>query len=374
MTTEIATPPFVLDVRVATSPLVGLRYGLDGRATELDAVVEQVRLAEAEAEAERAAVLARLTPYEAAGRLLARRLSRSGMAEARDRLDEALQLRAELSRLDERIEGLRRRGEALGAQRRTMREISSAVAQATELHAASIDGPGAAENQAVRHLYGLIGADHEATALEILEGPMQLLADATLHTELVGRVIEADPAAAAEGLQRCRAGTGAAAAALNRIVYRIHPDSLDEDGLQPAIRTLLADLGPAVSGRLVVLGVARRVRRAIEVGLFRIVQDAVGNALRHGRASSVEVVLFFQPDRLSALIRDDGEGFDVAATEARLGRRRGLGLIAMRQRAQAEGGQLEIRSVVGEGTEVRASFPLGDEADARPGGARRPAS
>ena len=60
------------------------------------------------------------------------------------------------------------------------------------------------------------------------------------------------------------------------------------------------------------------------------------------------------------MVLDDGEGFDVAATEARLGRSSGLGLVTMRQRAEIEDGQLEVRSVVGEGTEVRATFSAPD--------------
>lgn len=356
MTTDIAPPPFRLDVRVATSPLTGLRYGLDGRATELEAVVERLDAALHEAEAERESVLASLQPYEAAREVLRRRVSAADAAKTRTQLEEALRLRAELSRLEERIEGIGRRREDLLGQRRIMREVSRAVAAVTQLHRATIDGPGAAHNQAVRQLYGLIPADHDVNALEILEGPMQLLADATLHTELVGRVIDDDPGLAAEGLQRCRAGTDAAMAALSRFVSRVHPDSLRAEGVVPAIRGLLDGLGPTISGRLVVVGPARRVRPGAEVALFRIAQEAVANALRHGHPTSVEVVLLFQPNRLSALIRDDGEGFDVTATEARLGRGTALGLIAMRQRAEVEGGHLEVRSVVGDGTEVRLAL------------------
>jgi signal transduction histidine kinase len=109
-----------------------------------------------------------------------------------------------------------------------------------------------------------------------------------------------------------------------------------------------------------VLGAARRLRPGVEVALFRIVQQALANALAHGHAGTLEVALLFQPQRVAVVVLDDGEGFDVAATEARLGRSTGLGLLTMRQRAEIEDGQLEVRSVVGEGTEVRASFPAPD--------------
>ena len=116
----------------------------------------------------------------------------------------------------------------------------------------------------------------------------------------------------------------------------------------------------SAQANVVVLGSPRRLRAGVEVALFRIVQEAVTNALAHGHASSVEVALLFQPQRVAVVVLDDGEGFDVAATEARLGRSTGLGLVTMRQRAEIEDGHLEVRSVVGEGTEVRATFPSPD--------------
>jgi two-component system sensor histidine kinase DegS len=94
--------------------------------------------------------------------------------------------------------------------------------------------------------------------------------------------------------------------------------------------------------------------------LFRIVQEAVTNAQAHGHAAAIEVALLFQPSRVVVVVSDDGEGFDVGATEARLGRSAGLGLITMRQRVENENGQIDIRSLVGEGTEVRVNFPSPD--------------
>jgi two-component system sensor histidine kinase DegS len=359
MTTDISAPPFVLDVRVARSPLVGLRYGLDGRATDIDGVIARLEEAARDAGSQRADMHRRLQPYETARAAMLERIKPSNAAEVRTRLDEALELRTELSRLEERMDCVLQRIDGLRQQRSTFREVSRSVAGATELNGASIDAPGAAENQAVRQLFGLIGVDHDATALAILEGPMQLLADAALNTELVGRVIGRDPEGAAAGVARCRVGTDAALKSLLRVVLRIQPNGLHDAGPAVALRQLLADL-PEGAGRLVVLGVARRLRPGVEVALYRIVQEAVGNAFEHGNAATVEVVLLFQPGRVVTVVRDDGEGFDLNATEARLGRGTGLGLITMRQRAGIEGGQLEVRSVVGEGTEVRASFPSPD--------------
>lgn len=361
MSTDLSAPPFTLDVRVARSPLTGLRYNIDGRTTDIDDLIERLEAAHAAAVAERDEARNRLRPYDTSRRLLIERLSRGRSGEMRDRLEEALELRTTVARLDERASCLLQRIESLREQRTTMHDISRSLADVDHLHRVSIDGPGAVQNQAVRQMYHLIEVDHESTAQHILEGPMQLLADAALQTELLGRAVAGreDARTAVAGAASCRRSADAALRELNRVVFGIHPDELGDAGLIATIRSLLGDVA-GVRGDVLVLGSARRLRPAVELALFRIVQEAVTNAVTHGKAASIEVILFFQPHRVSLVVRDDGEGFDVIATEARLGRSIGLGLITMRQRAEVENGALEVRSVVGEGTEVRAAFTAPD--------------
>jgi signal transduction histidine kinase len=357
--TDISAPPFTLDVRVARSPLVGLRYSVDGRATDIDDLIERLEAAHTAAEAERKAIKAQQKPYAANHKAMLQRLTR-GSASYRQHLEEDLDLRAALARLDEQMICLRGRIDALREQRATLREVSASLVGIDTLGGASIDGPGAAANQAVRQLFHLIDVDHDSTARRIFEGPMQLLADAALHTELIGRAVAEDGRGAGDGAASCRRSTDAALRELQRMVFRLHPEELHEDGLAPSLRHLVSDLAGATSAHVMVLGQARRLRPGVEMAIFRIVQEAVANAVAQGHARTVEVSLLFQPQRVAAVVLDDGEGFDVAATEARLGRSTGLGLITMRQRAEIEDGHLDIRSLVGEGTEVRVSFPNPD--------------
>jgi signal transduction histidine kinase len=356
VTADISAPPFTLDVRVARSPIVGLRYGVDGRATDIDDFIGRLEAAHAAAAAERDEVRNKLKPYDANHRVVIQRLTRGSGGRYRQHLEEGLELRSELARIDERLVCLRGRIEDLREQRAILAKLRKSLASISTLAGASIDGPGAAANQAVRQLFHLIDVDHDSTAQDIFEGPMQLLADAALHTELIGRAVPADPAAAAAGAASCRRSADAALHELQRVVYRLHPEGLHEIGLVPSLRRLVGDLAPTTHATVVVLGSARRVRPGVEVAAFRIVQDALANAVAHGHAATVEVALLFQPQRVALVVLDDGEGFDVAATEARLGRSHGLGLITMRQRAEIEDGHLDVRSVVGEGTEVRVSF------------------
>jgi two-component system sensor histidine kinase DegS len=357
--TDLSAPPFTLDVRVARSPLVGLRYSVDGRATDIDDLVDRLEAASTASIAERDELRAQLKPYDLNHRAILQRLTKGTAGTYRQHLDESLDLRAEIARVDERISCLRGRIETLREQRTTLRKVSVSITGIDTLGAASIDGPGASANQAVRQLFHLIDIDLDITAQHIFEGPMQLLADAALHTELIGRAVADDGSGASEGAASCRRSTNAALLELQRVVFRLHPDQLRDVGLVSSLRRLVADIAGGAA-HVVVLGAPRRLRRAVEMVLFRIVQEAVTNAQAHGHAGAIEVALLFQPSRVVVVVSDDGEGFDVGATEARLGRSGGLGLITMRQRAENESGQLDIRSLVGEGTEVRASFPSPD--------------
>jgi two-component system sensor histidine kinase DegS len=147
---------------------------------------------------------------------------------------------------------------------------------------------------------------------------------------------------------------------MRRLIFDLRPMTLDDLGLVPTLRKLVREFGDrtGVQARFHVAGEERRLPHTLENVVFRIVQEALTNVRKHARASHVEVVITQQGGRVSALIRDDGEGFDVAATQALQGRTRNLGLLSMRERAELERGRLEIRSEIGRGTEVRVSFDL----------------
>src|SRR5262249_42301221 len=94
--------------------------------------------------------------------------------------------------------------------------------------------------------------------------------------------------------------------------------------------------------------------------LYRIVQEALHNAVEHGRARKIEIDLGVEREKMVLTIRDDGEGFDGSASS------NGMGLRIMQYRAQCIGGSCEIRSNCGEGTIVTCCVPLQADAHVRP--------
>ena len=143
------------------------------------------------------------------------------------------------------------------------------------------------------------------------------------------------------------------------IARGLRPPLLDEAGLVPAIDHFLKSLA-ARSGTRIELDVEPGVARTpsdVETTVFRLVQEAVGNALRHSRAGTIRVILRDEPDALVLQVEDDGVGFDPEAASRSARRGDHLGLLGMTERVQSVGGTIEFDSRPGAGCRVRARIP-----------------
>ena len=145
---------------------------------------------------------------------------------------------------------------------------------------------------------------------------------------------------------------------LRRLAHDLRPTVLDDLGLDSACH-FLADCVRRRSGiQVLVHGtVVSRLAPDLETAVYRVVQEAVSNAVKHGRARTITIDFTRRADVLRGCVRDDGAGFDVAQVLSRTGRR-GLGLMGMRERLAAVGGDLRIRSSPGSGTSVVFDVPV----------------
>lgn len=192
-------------------------------------------------------------------------------------------------------------------------------------------------------------------ARELHDAMTQTLFSLRLAVETAAALVATDPARAATELDAARTLVDATFAELRALVFELRPPALDADGLVTTVRKHLEVAGRAhgLQVQLTAHG-ADELSPQTEREVFRIVQEAVTNVLRHARAATLEVDLAFEPGRVTVTVRDDGVGFDPAA---RLIRSRRLGLTSMRERARALGGRLTVESAPGKGTTVSAEVP-----------------
>lgn len=145
---------------------------------------------------------------------------------------------------------------------------------------------------------------------------------------------------------------------LRQICLGLRPLELDDFGLMAALRSLVASLGrrPAMALQLACEGEELRYPAPMETAAFRIAQEAIANALRHGGGNMLAVRVQMQPDHLALAVVDNGCGFSVDSATAAEVRAGHLGLAGMEERARSAGGQLVIDSRPGRGTTVRVEF------------------
>ena len=151
---------------------------------------------------------------------------------------------------------------------------------------------------------------------------------------------------------------------LHRVARRLHPPELDDLGLEAAITAHARGVEQA-SGLMVDVALARplpRLEPEARLAVFRIIQEALGNAAKHARAKQVKVALAVTDDRLEVEIHDDGRGFEDLDPDTD---RQGLGLSGMLDRAAHAGGTLRVDSHPGEGTRVTLSVPIMRQAASR---------
>jgi signal transduction histidine kinase len=148
---------------------------------------------------------------------------------------------------------------------------------------------------------------------------------------------------------------------LRRYSHELRPTILDDLGWIPAIRFLAEGISKRAGLPIHIdATISGRLPGAIETTLYRIVQEALTNAVKHAKARNIWVRAWRDNQVLCCSIRDDGGGFD--ARQANVAPdRKGLGLIAMRERVTAIGGTLHIESRTAVGTEISIRLPMEDD-------------
>ena len=185
-------------------------------------------------------------------------------------------------------------------------------------------------------------------ARELHDGINQLLVSSKCHLELLGKKIE-DPGQK-QHLAHSQHSLMMAINEVRHISHKLRPSALDDIGLEAALTTLLQDFR-AHSGIGVEVVFERQERKLpseIATTLYRVAQESLTNIEKHSRAKTVNVILQQMGPMLQLIIRDDGVGFDASATL----RKTGIGLRNMRERVEFIGGEFELASEPGFGTEI----------------------
>jgi signal transduction histidine kinase len=174
---------------------------------------------------------------------------------------------------------------------------------------------------------------------------------------LTGKQADADAAVrlqAAVGMMDSMIGQ------VRAISLDLRPPLLDEAGLVPALKSELKQVSAQtdIPIELKVSAEFPALDGDLETTLFRVIQEAVSNSLRHSGASRVSVSLTAEYGELRVVIEDDGCGFEVDVVRSRAHKGEHLGLLGLDERVTAAGGTVKLESEPGAGTRLRVRIPM----------------
>lgn len=221
------------------------------------------------------------------------------------------------------------------------------------------------ESAKTRQLLGLkiILAQEEERkriAREIHDGPAQSLANIVLRTEIAERMlIKQEFVMVQEELVDLKGQVRSGLEEIRKIIFNLRPMALDDLGLVPTLRKFTQDFEEKTKIHTIfeLIGKETRMPSAMEAAIYRLVQEAFTNALKHASASHVMLEINYQPQHISLVIQDNGVGFNSDLIEQDATRNAHFGLVGMRERIELIEGRMDIDSNPGRGTKIIIDIP-----------------
>jgi signal transduction histidine kinase len=199
--------------------------------------------------------------------------------------------------------------------------------------------------------------ERKRLARELHDDTAQSLIALRHQVEMAQKLLPRDPDQAAELLGAVRVLLAETVEGIRRFSRDLRPIYLEDLGFIPALEMLARSDGEGPSLHSDTTGAVRRLPPDLELAAYRIVQEALNNAIQHANASQIWVAVRFEDTHLVLSVQDDGQGFKAPALPDTLARQGHFGLMGIQERALLYGGQLTIRSALGEGTTVSVRLP-----------------
>lgn len=348
-------------------------------AENANAEVERVRAELEEARREAAAIILEVDEADRRYRRARLRLmevsrdfKRFSEADIKEAYEQAQELQVALARLGEREKSLRFRRDHLERSLKrllaTRQKAESLVSQVvvvlnylgSDLQGLSDHLDELMESEKLRfHIIETMEEERRRVARELHDGPAQSLANLAVRTDYCLRLLALEPEKVAGEMRLLQELIRDCMTEIRRIMFDLRPMVLDDLGLVPAMKKYFEHIAGrhGLAVEYLQLGTEARLHRTSEVALFRVVQEALTNVLKHAAPCWVQVKSEFLPERLNLTIKDDGPGFNVDEVLDDKEQER-YGLTGIRERVRLLKGDVRIQSAPGAGTTVLVSVPL----------------
>ena len=192
---------------------------------------------------------------------------------------------------------------------------------------------------------------------EIHDGPAQMMANVLMRSNLIDRTYrEKGVEAALNEINDLKVSVRNALSEVRRIIYDLRPMALDDLGIGPTLKKYLSTLmeyNPNTDIQFISYNNERRIPSNYEVAIFRLVQESVNNAIKHGKSNLIIVKIEWLEAEINVVVKDNGAGFDTENV-----RQGAFGIIGMKERIDLLKGSIKISSNIGKGSTILMKIPL----------------
>lgn len=277
---------------------------------------------------------------------------------AQDARQRLLTMRGQLEKLQSDKNNLEHFGQVL---RRVLSQIEGVEIVAPEARGADA-GPDGLNTTTIIRIIEAQEAERQRLARQMHDGPAQSLTNFILQAEICQRLFDRDQRRASEELNNLKSAASGTFQKVRDFIADLRPMMLDDLGLIPTVRRYVDGFQEktGITVQLNISGEERRLEPYREVVIFRGIQELLGNARDHASASRINVGLDMSDDFITAIVEDNGRGFnpddllDRGSSDAK-----SIGLSTLRERLELVGGSMEVVSAEGEGSRITIRIPAG---------------
>jgi two-component system sensor histidine kinase DegS len=274
----------------------------------------------------------------------------------------AQEIQMRLMMMRGQLEQLQFRQQLIKTRQSQLYELVTTLEEMTGL-APSVSGGGAADiSDDV--IAGIIQAQEKERlriSLQMHDGPAQSMSNLVLRAEICQRMFDRDAEQARAELSGLKNAINTTLQDVRGFIFDLRPMILDDLGLAPTLRRYVQQFTDKtkMEVNLMIQNMDGRLPQHYEVAIFRFIQEALNNVVKHANATQAQVLLDNNGANLHLSIEDDGSGFQIREVMSEERSHRNMGISTMRQQAETLlRGEFGIESAIGRGTRVAAVIPL----------------
>lgn len=203
--------------------------------------------------------------------------------------------------------------------------------------------------------------ERKKVARELHDGPAQILASMLMNLDLISYLCREDKERAEEEMLSVKQMGRETLDEIRRIMFELKPSFLHEVGLTDILKDYFDDYESKYNFQIeyIFMGDKKKYNASLEVALFRLIQEAVSNVRKHSGVKKAMVKLEAKRSGLIVVIKDEGQGFDL--DKFMKSKKKSYGIIGMQERTELLGGEMQILSSIGSGTQIIIKVPTKGE-------------